>query len=141
MTLKTQFRNNLLALISLLVAFSALGYNTWRNELTELNRNVRFAGFEILRDLSELQRITYLLHYDKDIDRNTPRDGWAVVLVIRDFSKLMPSAVAADADSLLKIWGSSWAGLGSEDKKAVADIDNAIKALREETLAAIQVLD
>jgi len=45
---------NLLAMISLFVALSALGYNTWRNELTEQNRNVRQAGFEMLLHVGEL---------------------------------------------------------------------------------------
>ncbi len=57
-----QIKNNLLAVISLFVAFSALGYNTWRNEQTEYNRNIRTAGFEMLLHIGELQRITYLAH-------------------------------------------------------------------------------
>ncbi|MBF8293263.1 MAG: hypothetical protein HW392_2090 [Steroidobacteraceae bacterium] len=42
--MREQLRNNLVALISLVIALSALGYNTWRNELTERNRNIRAAG-------------------------------------------------------------------------------------------------
>jgi len=42
--MREQIRNNMVALISLLIALSALGYNTWRNELTERNRNIRDAG-------------------------------------------------------------------------------------------------
>ena len=140
MDIRAQFKNNLLAIISLLVAFSALGYNTWRNELTENNRNIRFAGFEIIKNLGELERITYLIHYDKAVERNTPRDGWAVVLVLRDLSALMPVPVSAGAAQLFEVWKNSWNGLGREDK-AVADIDNAINDLREETLAAIRALE
>ena len=103
MDIRTQFKNNLLAIISLLVAFSALGYNTWRNELTEQNRNIRFAGFEIIKNLGELER-------------NTPRDGWAVVLVLRDLSALMPVPVSAGAAQLFEVWKNSWDGLGREDK-------------------------
>ena len=43
-----QLQKNSLSLISLFVAFSALSYNTWRNEQTEYNRNIRSAGFEVL---------------------------------------------------------------------------------------------
>jgi hypothetical protein len=39
-----QLRDNLVAITSLVVALSALGYNTWRNERTERNRNIRTAG-------------------------------------------------------------------------------------------------
>ena len=140
MNLKTQLKNNLLAIISLLVAFSALGYNTWRNELTERNRNIRFAGFEIIRNLGELERITYLLHFDKAVERNTPRDGWAVVLVLRDMAALMPQHVPEKAAVLFAVWENNWDGLGKDDK-AVADIDNAINGLRQETLRVVRLLD
>ena len=36
-TLLQQVNKNLLAIISLIVALTALGYNTYRNELTEEN--------------------------------------------------------------------------------------------------------
>ena len=140
MDIRGQIKNNLLAIISLVVAFSALGYNTWRNELTEHNRNIRFAGFEIIKNLGELQRITYLIHYDKAIERNTPRDGWAAVLVLRDLSALMPESVSDEAGELFEVWKNSWAGLGKDDKD-VADIDNSINDLREETLAVIRTLE
>jgi len=71
-----QIKQNAMAIVSLLVAFSALGYNTWRNELTEDNRNIRSAGYEVLVHLSHLQRIAYLAHYDKDTTRGNPCLGW-----------------------------------------------------------------
>jgi len=43
-----QVRSNAVALISLAVALTALSYNTWRNERTEHNRNIRVAAFEVL---------------------------------------------------------------------------------------------
>jgi hypothetical protein len=45
-TLRQQLRNNAVALISLVVALGSLGYNTWRNERTEYNHNIRTATFE-----------------------------------------------------------------------------------------------
>jgi hypothetical protein len=55
-TLRHQLRNNAVALISLTVALGSLGYNTWRNERTDYNRNIRTATFELLGKLSELER-------------------------------------------------------------------------------------
>jgi hypothetical protein len=52
--LKGQLRRHSVALVSLFVAFSSLAYNTWRNEKTEMNRNVRTAGVEMLLQLGEL---------------------------------------------------------------------------------------
>ena len=57
------------AIISLLVAPTALGCNTWRNEQTELNRNIRRAGFETMVNIGELQRVTYLANYDAAVER------------------------------------------------------------------------
>ena len=42
--MREQLRSNMVGLISLVIALSALGFNTWRNELTERNRNIRDAG-------------------------------------------------------------------------------------------------
>ena len=40
-SLKEQFRRNMVALISLVIAITSLGYNTWRNEASEANRTQR----------------------------------------------------------------------------------------------------
>ena len=138
--MKAVLKQNLLAIVSLLVAFSALAYNSWRNELTEQNRNIRFAGFEIIQGIGELERITYLIHFDKKTIRNSPRDGWAVVLVLKDLSQLMSSKVAAKAQRLLDVWRAQWEGLGENDE-SVREIDAAIDALRMETLEVIRRLE
>ena len=61
-----QVRKNSLSLLSLLVALSALSYNTWRNEATERNRNIRAAEFEMLRHLIDVQQIIDQTHLRKD---------------------------------------------------------------------------
>ena len=60
---RRQLRDNLVAITSLAVALSALGYNTWRNERTERNRNVRVAGIELLGEIGSLQQIIFYAHY------------------------------------------------------------------------------
>ncbi len=52
-SLRQQLRDNAVALISLVVALGSLAYNTWRNERTEHNRNVRTAAFELLTRVAE----------------------------------------------------------------------------------------
>lgn len=135
-----QLRRHSLAIISLVVALTALGYNTWRNELTEQNRNIRFAGFEMLLHLGELQRISYLSHYDSDEERVNPRDGWVEVLVIKDMSMLISEPMAQSAQDLQDIWRDNWSGLG-KDEASVAAIDVAIKDLRSNVLAYVKQLD
>jgi len=138
--LRQQLKRNSLAIISLFVAFSALGYNTWRNEQTEENRNIRAAGFEMLLHIGQLQRISYLAHYDKDLQQGNPRSGWVEVLVLRDLSMLMPAQLQQQTQRLFDSWKENWQGLG-KDESAVAGIDNAINDLRKEVLESIKKLE
>jgi hypothetical protein len=141
MRFSEQVRRNSLAIISLLVAFSALSYNTWRNEQTEQNRNLRQAGFEMLLHVGELQRIVYLAHFDKDTQGGNPRKGWVAVLVLRDLGQLMPTFVQERSETLFTVWNDNWGGLGSDDDQAVAAIDNTINDLRKDILSALEALD
>ncbi len=135
-----QIRKNSLAIISLCVALSALSYNTWRNDLTEQNRNIRQAGFEMLLHIGELQRIAYLAHYDKDQNRGNPRSGWVEVMVLRDLSQLMPPPGSTNAEHLLVAWRDHWEELG-KDESSVASIDNAINDLRKNIIKAMHQLE
>jgi hypothetical protein len=139
-TLGQQLRNNSVALISLVVALGSLSYNTWRNERTERNRNVRTATFELLTRIAELQRVVYLAQYDRDPSGGNPRTGWTYVLVIRDLSTLVPQPVPARAAELQKVWSADWEGLGRDDERSVDHIDGAIDALRAATLATLTSL-
>ena len=49
-SIPAQLRRNFVALISLVVAITSLGYNTWRNEASEYNRNQRLISIEVLRN-------------------------------------------------------------------------------------------
>ena len=138
--LRDQISRQSLAIVSLFVAFSTLGYNTWRNEQTEYNRNVRQAGFEMLLHVSELQRVTYLAHFDGDQQAGNPRKGWIEVLVLRDLAKLMPATEPIRTDELYASWSQNWNGLGS-DEQAVAAIDNAINDLRQDIVTTLVALD
>lgn len=141
MKLSEQLSRHSVAVISLLVALSALGYNTWRNEQTEYNRNIRQAGFEMLLHIGELQRITYLAHFDKDQQAGNPRKGWAEVLVLRDLAKLLPVTAAVRSEALHDAWSANWSGLGGDDDMAVAAIDNAINDLRQDVVRALEALE
>jgi hypothetical protein len=139
-TIREQLRNNLVALISLVVALGSLGYNTWRNERTEHNRNVRTATFELLGKLAELERVVYLAQYDRDSSGGNPRTGWTYVLVIQDLAAVVPSPVPMQAAELQKVWGQNWEGLGKDDESSVNRIDEAIGRLRAESLALLKTL-
>lgn len=138
--IREQLRNNSVALISLFVALSGLGYNTWRNERTEHNRNIRTAAFEILTKLAEFERVVFLAHYDKDRAMGNPRIGWTYVIVIHDLSEVVPGAIEPKANALRAIWKDNWEGLGSDDDTAVDRIEAGIEGLRVATLDVLRSL-
>ena len=138
--IREQLRNNMVAIISLAIALSALGYNTWRNERTEHNRNIRLAGFELLTEIGSLQQIIFYAHFAEGDQRGDPRMGWADMLTINDLAQLMPAEVIKDADQLKTVWQADSAGLAEHDA-AFQRIDGAIDALRQTTLESLRALN
>ena len=139
-TFKSQMRQHSVALISLAIALSSLAYNTWRNEQTEANRNVRTAGIELLLKLGELDRVVFFSHYDKDEIRGNPRLGWAYVLTIRDLVALTSEPAVSSSADFLRVWDENWSGLGKND--ASADLISAgIDQLRNDVLSVLAALD
>jgi hypothetical protein len=137
--LRQQLRDNLVALTSLAIALAALGYNTWRNERTERNRNIRVAGIELLQEIGSLQQIIFYAHYAAGDQRGDPRMGWADVLTINDLATLMPADVLRESTELRAAWEQDAEGL-VEDEAAFQRIDAAIEELRQATLAALRAL-
>ncbi len=139
MNLLNQVRNHLLAIISLVVAISALSYNTYRNELTELNRNKRHAGFELLKELNELQLLVDYAHYDKDSEQGNPITGWGHVMYVKDMSHLVSASVVEDADKLGEIWAEEWESV-HESKASNQHITAGVDALRSSVRYEINAL-
>ena len=139
-TLKTQIGRHSVALISLAVALSSLAYNTWRNEQTEENRNVRTAGIELLLKLGELDRVVFYSHYEKDQVQGNPRTGWAHVITARDLGSLLHEPAISSSTRLVESWQQNWTGLGEEDR-AAKDISEHIDQTRNDVLAVLAALD
>ncbi len=139
--LAEQLQRNAVALISLVIAITSLGYNTWRNEASEHNRNQRLVSIEILRNLGELQQVVLYRHYDQDEDdRGNPKTGWALVLTIKDLSQVLEGSVPVSATELWEVWGENFDGLGSDQ----AQYDKIVVALgdvREDVHALLRGLD
>lgn len=139
-TIKNQVSRHSVALISLMIALSSLAYNTWRNEQTEENRNVRTAGIELLLKLGELDRVVFYSHYDRDRERGNPRSGWAYALTIRDLGSLLHEPAISSSTELIENWQQNWAGLGSDDL-AASRISDSIDRARTDVLAVLADLD
>lgn len=137
-----QVRRNAVALISLFIAVTGLLYNTWRNEHTENNRNQRWASFEVLQMVGELQELVFISYYDPEqSDDSDFRRGWARVLTIHDLSSVLDDPLPASATELLAVWGDNWQGLERRDKASKEAIEEAIKNLRKSTLMTLTDLN
>jgi len=139
-TLKNQIRQHSVALISLAVALSSLGYNTWRNEQTEANRNVRAAGIELLLKLGELDQVVFFSHFEHDTVRGNPRTGWAYVLTIKDLGALTNEPAMSSSKALVSAWEKHWSGLG-QDSGSQKIISASIEQLRADTHKVLVELD
>jgi hypothetical protein len=139
-SLLNQVQRNMLAIISLVVALSALGYNTYRNELTETNRNIRSAGFEMLQELAGLQLIADYAHYDKDAVQGNPIAGWGRLLYMRDMSQLVSLEVVAETENLTAVWGSEWSTLHEEEasNERITEAINTVRDQVRETITALE---
>lgn len=139
-TIGQQFQRNLLAIISLAVAISALSYNTWRNETTEENRNTRLASFEILVQLGKLQIITDHAHYGNNNEMGNPITGWGHVAMIDDLSFLMPAPIPGMATNLKETWQTNWQGLGNDEASALK-ITESITDMRKSVKARLKTIN
>ena len=136
-----QVRRNFVAIVSLVVAVTSLGYNTWRNESSEFNRNQRLISVEVLRNLGELQQVVYHRHWGMDAeDAGNPLTGWAIVLTIDDLASILQVPVPESANALRDAWQQNSDKLGEKDK-AEKMIIEAIDAVRRDVHALLSDLD
>jgi len=139
--LREQVQRNAVALISLAIALSSLGYNTWRNEASEYNRNQRLISIEVLRNLGELQQVIFHNAWDMDsTDKGNLRTGWVHVLAIRDLAQLLDSPAAASATKLWQVWDKDFNAL-ERDNDPYKRVMTALDQVRKDTHALLQSLD
>ena len=130
-----------MAIISLAVAVTSIGYNTWRNEASEHNRNQRLVSIELLLMLGDLQQLTLDCHYGKNVDADgILRAGWTKVLTIRDISKIAAGEVPASAERLFEIWSADYDLLES-NVKAKDRILVALEQVRSDTHEVLRGLN
>ena len=131
----------MVALISLAVAVTGLGYNTWRNEASEHNRNQRLVSIELLLMLGDLQQLTLDNHYGDNTNRAAiSRKAWAKVLSIRDLAQISEGLVPESSMALYDIWSSDYDELG-ESAGAKDRIVSAIDELRSDAHDVLKSLD
>lgn len=113
----SQLHNNLVSLISLIVAIVALSYTGWRFEVTEKNQNLRFAAFEGLKQLGELQIVLNANYYaDNSKEENTLIRGWLYISLLSDLSHLLPSPASEKIETLIATWKTNWKTLKTNEE-------------------------
>lgn len=124
---RRQLKRHSVALISLFVALTSLGYNTWRNETSELHRNWRQAAFQTMIELSEVQQIVLYRRYFHGReehplatfhDSRTWVTGWGKVAAIRDLTSVLPAPVPASGEQLFAVWQAHAASLDAGSREA-----------------------
>ena len=119
-----------------MIAISALSYNSWRNELSEQNRNIRYAGFEIIKETAKLQQFFDQTTFESENHKSKlPIEGWVKIRLIQSLSVFMNIEVQNQANYLFSKWQDGWQKLKS-NKKVNSDlsiiIDNLVNEVRLE---------
>ena len=139
--LKEQFQRNAVALISLVIAISSLGYNTWRNEASEYNRNQRLISIEVLRNLGELQQVIFHNVWEMDSeDKGNVKTGWVYVLAIKDLAQILDGPVPESATQLWTVWSQDFDDIGQENEP-YKRVTTALEAVRQNTHTLLKSLD
>jgi len=144
------------ALLSLVIALSALGYNSWRNEKIEDQRNIRSAAFRVLETLGELREIVDERYYylpfrqDMNMESSLRLRGYGRAALTRDLMLLMPSPAPASGQKLHASWVEHFNRLNELDKKgshseqakaAEQAIGTVLEESRQVVLQVIRELD
>ncbi len=149
-SIRSQLKRHSVALISLVLAIASLGYNTWRNETSELHRNWRQAAFQLTTEVNELQQITLYRRYffgrqEHPLlsvqDADTWVGGWGKAISIRDLTSLLPEPLPDRGQSLFDAWQAN-AGELDQSGEAAAEAEQAIlKALDEVRLSVLELIE
>lgn len=144
-----QVNNHSVALISLALAAASLGYNTWRNDTTEIQRNLRQASFQVLIDLGEVNQVVLYRRYfqspsepgrtkqtadHRSDDAQNWVSGWGKVTMIRDLTSFMPEPLPQQGAELFAAWQTHAAQLNAVEpeqrEQASTELLSRIEELR-----------
>ena len=154
--LREQIKRNSVALISLSIAVFALSYNTWRNERSEEQRNIRQAAFRVIENLGEMQEIIdarfYYLPFNdgSDAEPSLRLRGFGSLAMARDLMGLMPPPVPVAGEELYATWLQHFNALDELDKdgfhtgeaqQAEVAIRNALDDSRDTVMEVLRKLD
>ncbi len=127
-------------IFSMLFALLGFSYNVWRMEVSEENSNIRTACFEMLLELSSLEQLIYVAHYDHDDKAASSRIGWVKVALIADLSVLTSGDITRQSLKLKSVWSQHWQ-LMLTNEDSVVEIVSAIDLVRVEIKQTLRMLN
>ena len=134
-----KIKNNLISLVTLFAIITTFIVTTWRSEISEKNQNLRMAGFEILKNLGQLQIVVNYAYYQPDNVGGNPYLGWGYIALVSDLSQLMPHPVEETVQELVSVWAAEADNLKTTNE-AVKRVSQQIDNSREEVLKSIHSL-
>lgn len=135
-----QLRTNWLAMFSLAIALFGLGYNTFRNETTERQRNVRDAGFIVLDALGELQQLADTRFFGNERSESNRIAIWGRVTLVKDIAGLVSDEAQSDADALFRVWSSNAVDFDAGETEAEKALADATREVRAQVLSDLRAL-
>lgn len=130
-----------LAMIAFAVALIGMAYNTWRNETSEAQRNVRQACFILLEESAALQQIVDLRFGGYDRSKSTWASAWGKATLIRDLGELAPPRTGQEAQHVYEIWSQRAHEIDERNPLAEDELSDAIERMRRQTLEDLRDLD
>jgi hypothetical protein len=134
-----KLKNDFLSFVTLAAIITTFIVTTWRSEVSEKNQNLRMAGFEILKNLGQLQIVVNYAYYQPDNMRGNPYLGWGYIALVSDLSQLMPHPVLETIQKLVIVWEEEANNLKTR-KESVEQVSLQIDNSREQVLKSIHSL-
>ncbi len=103
-------RKNLIAYVSLFIAVSGLLYNTWRNETSETQRNLRSASFFAIEHLADFQSLINDIVYSDGCQSGNDIAAWGHIKALETLAGVLPESTRGQIAEL----GIRWASHASE---------------------------
>lgn len=131
----------ILSMTAVTVALIAMAYNTWRNETTEAQRNIRQACFILLEESAAFQQLVELRFDGHDRSAGTRTAAWGKAALIRDIGELAPPRTGQEAQHVYTIWSQRAHEIDEHNPLAEDELSDAIERLRRQTLDDLRELD
>jgi len=129
-----------LALLSLSVALTSLGYTTWRNETTEAHRNARQAAFLLLDQTAQWQQLVDTRVYGGDESEMLRIAAWGKAGLVRDLGPLVSPQAGQRAEAAFRTWSQRADAIDRHDDAAAEAMAAALRDLRTQVIADLHRL-